>query len=101
MNALFIIVFYNALIIVFILFSAWLYLMYKRKKHINSLLEKMSSSYAKFAMNNQAQMQFEKRKREWERKHPIKANNVLSDFLIEINKTFDMMKERRNSLSYE
>lgn len=47
--------------------------MYKRKKHINSLLEKMSGSYAKFAMNNQAQMQFEKRKREWERKHPIKA----------------------------
>ena len=47
--------------------------MYKRKKHINSLLEKMSSSYAKFATNNQAQMQFEKRKREWERKHPIKA----------------------------
>ena len=73
MNALFIIVFYNALIIVFILFSAWLYLMYKRKKHINSLLEKMSISYAKFAMNNQAQMQFEKRKKEWERKHPIKA----------------------------
>lgn len=73
MNALFIIVFYNALIIVFILFFAYLYLMYKRKKHINSLLEKMSSSYAKFATNNQAQMQFEKRKREWERKHPIKA----------------------------
>lgn len=73
MNALFIIVFYNILIIVFILFSAWLYLMYKRKKHMNSLLEKMSSSYAKFAMNNQAQMQFEKRKREWERKHPIHA----------------------------
>ena len=47
--------------------------MYKRKKHMNSLLEKMSSSYAKFAMNNQAQMQFEKRKRQWERKHPIKA----------------------------
>ena len=29
---------------------------------MNSLLEKMSGSYAKFAMNNQAQMQFEKRK---------------------------------------
>ena len=73
MNALFIIVFYNALIIVLILFSEWLYLMYKRKKHINSLLEKMSSSHAKFATNNQAQIQFEKRKREWERKHPIKT----------------------------
>lgn len=73
MNTSLIIVFYNALIIVFILFSAWLYLMYKRKKHINSLLEKMSSSHAKFATNNQAQIQFEKRKREWERKHPIKT----------------------------
>lgn len=73
MNISLIIVFYNALIIVFILFSAWLYLMYKRKKHINSLLEKMSSSHAKFATNNQAQIQFEKRKREWERKHPIKT----------------------------
>lgn len=73
MNTSLIIVFYNALIIVFILFSAWLYLMYKRKKHINSLLEKMSSSHAKFATNNQAQIQLEKRKREWERKHPIKT----------------------------
>lgn len=73
MNTSLIIVFYNALIIVFILFSEWLYLMYKRKKHINSLLEKMSSSHAKFATNNQAQIQFEKRKREWERKHPIKT----------------------------
>ena len=73
MNAYLIIVFYNALIIVFILFSAYLYLMYKRKKHINALLDKMSSSHAKFAMDNQAQMRFEKRKREWERKHPIKA----------------------------
>lgn len=73
MNTSLIIVFYNALIIVLILFSAWLYLMYKRKKHINSLLEKMSSSHAKFATNNQAQIQFEKRKREWERKHPIKT----------------------------
>ena len=73
MNALFIIVFYNALIIVFILFSAWLYLMYKRKKHINSLLEKMSSSYAKFAMNNQAQMQFEKRKKRVGKETPDKG----------------------------
>ena len=73
MNALFIIVFYNALIIVLILFSAWLYLMYKRKKHINSLLEKMSSSYAKFAVNRKSQAAFEKAAKEWERKHPIKA----------------------------
>ena len=76
--------------------------MYKRKKHINALLEKMSRSHAKFAMNNQAQMQFEKRKREWERKHPIKAlkQRIKRFFLIEINKTFDMMKERRNSKSH-
>ena len=73
MNALFIIVFYNALIIVLILFSAWLYLMYKRKKHINSLLEKMSSSYAKFAVNGKYQAAFQKAAKEWEKKHPIKA----------------------------
>lgn len=73
MNALFIIVFYNALIIVLILFSAWLYLMYKRKKHMNSLLEKMSSSYAKFAVNGKYQAAFQKAAKEWEKKHPIKA----------------------------
>ena len=73
MNALFIIVFYNALIIVFILFFAYLYLMYKRKKHINSLLEKMSSSYAKFAVNGKYQAAFQKAAKEWEKKHPIKA----------------------------
>ena len=73
MNEIFLTIFYNISIILITLLALWLFLKYRNKKHRERIVSMFEESHAKFATNNQAKMQFEKRKREWERKHQVKA----------------------------
>jgi hypothetical protein len=64
----------NDILIVLIgLFSLWLFLKYRTKKHRENLVSVFEKSHAKFAVNRKSQAAFQKATKEWERKHPIKA----------------------------
>ena len=73
MNEILRIIFYDILIVLIALFSLWLFLKYRTKKHRENLISVFEKSHAKFAVNRKSQAAFEKAAKEWERKHPIKA----------------------------
>ena len=63
----------DILIVLIALFSLWLFLKYRTKKHRENLVSVFEKSHAKFAVNGKSQASFQKAAKEWERKHPIKA----------------------------
>ena len=64
----------NDILIVLIgLFSLWLFLKYRTKKHRENLVSEFEKSHAKFAVNGKSQAAFQKAAKEGEKKHPIKA----------------------------
>ena len=73
MNEILRIVFYNLSIILIAIFSLWLFLKNRTKKHRENLVSVFEKSHAKFAVNRKSQAAFQKAAKEWERKHPIQA----------------------------
>ena len=63
----------DILIVLIALFSLWLFLKYRTKKHRENLVSAFEKSHAKFAVNGKSQAAFQKAAKEWEKKHPIKA----------------------------
>jgi len=63
----------DILIVLIALFSLWLFLKYRTKKHRENLVSVFEKSHAKFAVNRKSQAAFQKAAKEWERKHPIQA----------------------------
>ena len=60
-------------IVLIALFSLWLFLKYRTKKHRENLVSMFEKSHAKFAVNRKSQAAFQKAAKEWERKHPVQA----------------------------
>jgi hypothetical protein len=73
MNEVLAIIFYNLAIIFVLLLGLGLFIKYQHKKRADAILENMKKSHSTFAVDRKSQAAFEKRVKEWERKHPIHA----------------------------
>ena len=73
MNEVLVIIFYNLAIIFVLLLELGLFIKYQHKKRADALLENMKNAHSEFAVDRKSQEVFQKRGKEWERKHPIHA----------------------------
>ena len=73
MNEVLAIIFYNLAIIFVLLLGLGLFTKYQHKKRVDALLENMKKAHSAFSVDRKSQAIFEKRVKEWERKHPVHA----------------------------
>ena len=72
MNEVLVIIFYNLAIIFVLLLELGLFIKYQHK-NVPMPFRKHEKAHSTFAVDRKSQAAFEKRAKEWERKHPIHA----------------------------
>ena len=77
----------NDILIVLIgLFSLWLFLKYRTKKHRENLVSVFEKSHAKFAVNRKSQAAFQKAAKEWGKKTSNSGSKAAYKAFILVNR---------------